>query len=120
MPEPDIAALMAPLGPFERPPAIAVAVSGGSDSLGLGLLLAEWVRERGGHLHVLTVDHGLRPEAAGECARVTEIFAAVPGCSAHVLQWVGEKPARGLQAAARDASSGWRFRKESMIRPIRS
>jgi tRNA(Ile)-lysidine synthase len=103
MPDIDIAALMAPLGPFERPPAIAVAVSGGSDSLGLGLLLAEWVRGQGGHLHVLSVDHGLRAEAADECARVAAIFAAIPGCSAHILRWHGEKPARGLQAAARTA-----------------
>jgi len=103
MPEIDIAELMAPLGPFERPPAIAVAVSGGSDSLGLGLLLAEWVRARGGRLHVLSVDHGLRPEAADECARVGGIFAAIPACSAHVLRWHGEKPALGIQAAARIA-----------------
>jgi len=103
MAELDIAALLAPLGPFERPPAIAVAVSGGSDSLGLGLLLAEWVGAHSGRLHVLTVDHGLRPEAAGECARVVEIFAAIPGCSAHILRWQGDKPAHGLQAAARDA-----------------
>jgi tRNA(Ile)-lysidine synthase len=103
MPDIDIAELMAPLGPFERPLAIAVAVSGGSDSLGLGLLLAEWVRAQGGHLHILTVDHGLRSESAGECARVAEIFAAIPGCSAHVLRWAGEKPVRGLQAAARAA-----------------
>jgi tRNA(Ile)-lysidine synthase len=99
----DIAALMAPLGPFEQPPAIAVAVSGGSDSLGLGLLLAERVRTQGGRLHVLSIDHGLRPEAADECARVSEIFAAIPGCSAHVLRWQGKKPAQGLQAAARVA-----------------
>lgn len=103
MPEIDIAALMAPFGPFERPPSIAVAVSGGSDSLGLGLLLAEWVRDRGGQLIVLTVDHGLRAEAANECARVTEIFAAIPGCSAHILRWRGEKPEHGVQAAARAA-----------------
>jgi tRNA(Ile)-lysidine synthase len=103
MPEIDIAALMAPLGPFERPPSIAVAVSGGSDSLGLGLLLAAWVRDRGGHLIVLTVDHGLRAEAATECARVAQIFAAIPNCSAHVLRWRGEKPEHGLQAAARAA-----------------
>ena len=103
MPEIDIAALMAPLGPFERPPSIAVAVSGGSDSLGLGLLLAEWVRDRGGQLIVLTVDHGLRAEAAAECAHVAEIFTAIPNCSAHVLRWRGEKPEHGLQAAARSA-----------------
>jgi tRNA(Ile)-lysidine synthase len=103
MPEIDIAALMAPLGPFERPPSIAVAVSGGSDSLGLGLLLAAWVRDRGGQLIVLTVEHGLRAEAAAECARVAQIFAAIPNCSAHVLRWRGEKPEHGLQAAARAA-----------------
>ena len=106
MPEIDIAALMAPLGPFERPPSVAVAVSGGSDSFGLGLLLADWVRDRGGQLIVLTVDHGLRAEAAAECARVAEIFAAIPNCSAHVLQWRGEKPEHGLQAAARAARYG--------------
>jgi len=103
MPELDIAGLMAPLGPFERSPALAVAVSGGSDSLGLGLLLAEWVRERDGRLMVLTVDHGLRVEAAAECKRVAAIFAAIPNCSAHILRWDGEKPVHGLQAAARTA-----------------
>ena len=103
MPDLDIAKLMAPLGPFERPPSIAVAVSGGSDSLGLGLLLAEWVCARDGSLTVLTVDHGLRAEAAAECARVVEIFTAIPNCSAHILRWDGDKPARGIQAAARRA-----------------
>jgi tRNA(Ile)-lysidine synthase len=111
MPDIDIATLMAPLGPFERPPSIAVAVSGGSDSLGLGLLLAEWVRGQGGRLHVLTVDHGLRPQAADECASVAEIFTAIPNCSAKILRWDGEKPARGIQAAARAARyallTGW-------------
>lgn len=97
----DIAALLRPLGPFERPPSLAVAVSGGSDSLGLGLLLSDWTARQGGRLHVLTVDHGLRADAAAECARVSEIFAAIPGCSTHVLQWLGEKPEHGLQAAAR-------------------
>jgi tRNA(Ile)-lysidine synthase len=99
----DIAQLMAPLGPFERSPCIAVAVSGGSDSLGLGLLLAEWARERNGRLIILTVDHGLRAEAAAECARVAEIFAAIPSCSTYILRWEGEKPEHGLQAAARAA-----------------
>ena len=102
----DLADLMAPLGPFERPPMIAVAVSGGSDSLGLGLMLADWARKRGGHLHVLSVDHGLRPESAAECARVADIFAAIPNSSARILRWNGVKPARGLQAAARAARYG--------------
>jgi tRNA(Ile)-lysidine synthase len=103
MPDIDIVSLMTPLGPFERRPSVAVAVSGGSDSLGLGLLLAERVRGEDGHLHVLSVDHGLRAESAAECARVAAIFTAIPSCSAHILRWEGKKPAHGLQAEARRA-----------------
>jgi tRNA(Ile)-lysidine synthase len=103
MPEIEIGQLMAPLGPFERPLHIAVAVSGGSDSLGLGLLLADWVRGHGGQLHVLSVDHGLRAESAAECSRAAAMFAAIPNCSAHVLRWEGRKPTHGLQAEARRA-----------------
>ena len=39
---------MAALGPFERGPRLAVAVSGGADSLALALLADGWARERGG------------------------------------------------------------------------
>lgn len=99
----DFDVLIEPLGPFERPPTIAVAISGGSDSLALGLLLAQWIAARGGRLHVLSVDHGLRPEARDECAFVARRFSSLPGCETHLLQWTGEKPASGLQQAARAA-----------------
>lgn len=98
-----IDAHLQPLGPFERPPVIAAAVSGGSDSLALGLLLADWIVQQGGRLHVLSVDHGLRSEARPECEAVARRFAALPGCSAQVLEWQGAKPTTGLQQAARDA-----------------
>lgn len=103
MPAFDFNACLDALGPFERPPSIAAAVSGGSDSLALGLLLAEWVNARGGRLHVLSVDHGLRPEARAECVFVARRFAMLPGCAAQILEWTGSKPASGLQQAARDA-----------------
>lgn len=99
----DFDALIQPLGPFERPPVVAAAVSGGSDSLALGLMLADWVARQGGRLHVLSVDHGLRPEARAECAAVARRFAAMPCCAAEVLSWSGPKPASGLQQAARAA-----------------
>lgn len=99
----DFNTLLQPLGPFERPPVIAAAISGGSDSLALGLLLAEWVAGWGGQLHVLSVDHGLRAEARAECAAVVRRFSALPGCTAQMLAWTGAKPATGLQEAARDA-----------------
>jgi tRNA(Ile)-lysidine synthase len=61
---------MAALGPFERAPRLAVAVSGGPDSLALTLLAARWAGQVGGTVQGLTVDHGLRPESAAEAEQV--------------------------------------------------
>jgi len=44
----EFRALMAPLGPFESRPILAVAVSGGADSLALCLLTDCWAREHDG------------------------------------------------------------------------
>ena len=68
----EFADLMAPLGPFEAQPLLAVAVSGGADSMALCLLADKWVRMHGGALVALTVDHGLRPGAAEEARMVGE------------------------------------------------
>ena len=62
------ARLMAPFGPFEARPELAVAVSGGRDSLSLVLLAQEWACGRGGRVLALIVDHGLRTGAARLCA----------------------------------------------------
>src|SRR6187399_3479258 len=51
---------------------LGLAVSGGPDSLAM-LLLAEAAIP--GQFEVATVDHGLRPESARECAKVAEICA---------------------------------------------
>ncbi len=98
----DFAALMARLGPFEPAPHIAVAVSGGADSLALALLLADWCRARKGRLLALTVDHGLRPAAAKEAAWVRKTLAGC-GVQHQTLRWRGDKPASSIQAAARAA-----------------
>lgn len=104
------ARLMAALGPFEAHPHLAVAVSGGADSLALLLLADDWARRRGGGATGLTVDHGLRPESAAEARRIGTWLAgrAIPHV---VLPWQGDKPASGLQAAARQARydllAGW-------------
>lgn len=90
------------LGPYETAPHVAVAVSGGPDSLALTLLLADWVRERGGRLAALTVDHGLRPESAEEAASVGRKLQG-RGIRHHVLKWSGARPEAGLQEAAREA-----------------
>ena len=58
------------LGPFEPRPALAVAVSGGGDSLALAVLARDWARRRDGSTLALVVDHGLRSASADE-ARIT-------------------------------------------------
>ncbi len=93
---------MAALGPFERRPRLAVAVSGGPDSLALTLLAAAWAGERGGEVTGLHVDHGLRPGASGEARRVAKWLGA-RGVTCRLLAWEGTKPATGIQAAARAA-----------------
>jgi tRNA(Ile)-lysidine synthase len=92
--------LMAPFAPFEESPAIAVAVSGGRDSLSLALLSRDWASARGGQVLALIVDHGLRPEARAE-ALTAQAILAEHGIDATILTWVGDKPRSGLQSAAR-------------------
>ena len=84
---------------------LALAVSGGSDSTGLMVLVADWLaltRQDPGAVFVLTVDHGLRPEAASE-VRWVEQEAVRLNFRHAVLPWRGPKPKTGLQAAARAA-----------------
>ncbi|MBC8337154.1 MAG: tRNA lysidine(34) synthetase TilS [Rhodospirillales bacterium] len=95
-------ALMAGLGPFEKQPHVAVAVSGGADSLCLALMAGRWATAQGGRVTALSVDHGLRPESAEEANRVGA-WLKPKGFGHHVLSWLGAKPASALQAAARDA-----------------
>ncbi len=101
----DIDRLMASAGLSSSDKHIAVAVSGGSDSLALALLAEEWSRSHGVHITALTVDHGLRAESAEEASLVGDWLGS-NGLSHHVLRWEGEKPASGIQVAARDARYG--------------
>ncbi len=99
------ARLMAAFRPFETGPELAVAVSGGRDSLALALLAHEWALAHGGRILALIVDHGLRPEAAGE-AQATATLLGGRGIESLILRWTGPKPSAGLQEAARVARYG--------------
>jgi tRNA(Ile)-lysidine synthase len=96
------ARLMAPFEPFEATPVIAVAVSGGRDSLALALLAQGWATARGGRVIGLVVDHALRAEAAAEAAAALRVLRQhrIEGT---ILHWPGAKPSSGLQEAARAA-----------------
>ncbi len=93
------------LGPFEPGPKLAVAVSGGADSLALALLAQDWAVGRGGSVLALTVDHGLRPESGHE-ADATLASLARHGISGQKLTVQGLARGPGLAARAREARYG--------------
>ena len=78
---------------------VAVAVSGGPDSMALCHMLKEW---RGPQVLALHVNHGLRPEAGRE-AQELEMRLAGVGIDCKILTWEGEKPENKVQEAARAA-----------------
>jgi len=81
---------------------IAVAISGGSDSMALALLLGEYAKESGAQITAITVDHKLRVEAALEAKQVG-LWLKKYGIKHHILCWEGEKKSSNIQAEARKA-----------------
>lgn len=89
---------------WKAAPSIVLAVSGGPDSVALMWLAVRWRRalKKGPRLVAVTVDHGLRPEAAREARAVRQLAKAI-NIEHRTVRWTGEKPATGLPSAARDA-----------------
>lgn len=81
---------------------IAVAVSGGADSLALALMAKEELAVFGYEIIALTVNHHLRPSSTREAAFVAEVMK-VHGIEHHILEWTSEKPKTGIEEAARIA-----------------
>ena len=89
---------------WKAAPAIVLAVSGGPDSIALMWLAARWRRAltRGPRLIAVTVDHGLRPEAAREAREVKNLAKSLD-LPHRTLRWHGAKPKTGVPAASRAA-----------------
>lgn len=100
----DPEGLEALFSPVAGRKALALAVSGGPDSLALMLCAHRWAKglETAPELFVYSVDHGLRPEAAGEVQFVLA-EARKLGLTARGLLWEGPRPETGVQEAARTA-----------------
>ena len=81
---------------------LAVALSGGGDSLALLHLTMDWARAQGRPVLALTVDHGLNPDSAGWTA-AAGLKARALDADWRALAWEGPKPATGIQARARAA-----------------
>jgi tRNA(Ile)-lysidine synthase len=103
----ELDTLFADLKPARR---VALAVSGGPDSLALLDCFDRWRRLPGRpEAIVLSVDHRLRAGSGEDAAAVSRV-AAARGLAARVLVWDGPRPASGVEAAARAARYGLMLR----------
>jgi len=89
---------------LENSSGLILAVSGGPDSTALLVLAARWAKrlKRAPKLVAVTIDHGLRKEAAREAAAVKRLARRL-GVTHRTIRWRGKKPRTGLQEAARAA-----------------
>ncbi|MBY5401679.1 MAG: tRNA lysidine(34) synthetase TilS [Rhizobium sp.] len=93
---------------LQSPARILVAISGGSDSTGLLLLLDEALKAAPHHkisLCAATVDHALRAGSADEAREVAALCTSL-GIPHTTMIWEGDKPKTGIMAAAREARYG--------------
>jgi len=87
----------------ERP--VAVALSGGGDSVALLAMVCDWAKRSRRRVLALTVDHQLNPDGSS-WSREAERQARALGADWAGLVWSGPKPETGLSAAARAARHG--------------
>ena len=81
---------------------VALALSGGGDSLALLEIAAVWARRAGRRLVAITVDHGLNSDSRAWSLQCQTVAQSV-GADWIERRWTGIKPSTGLPAAARRA-----------------
>jgi tRNA(Ile)-lysidine synthase len=98
------------VGCFEPAPHIAVAVSGGADSMALCMLAHAWARACGGTVTALIVDHRLRVESTHEAQQVADSLQS-HGIASVILTLEQDFGCTSIQEKARkfryDAMIGW-------------
>src|SRR6476469_9231958 len=98
---------VAAFAPLSRFPRLALAVSGGADSMAMLHLIARWRLEGAGkpELTVLTVDHGLRAGSRAEAEMVAGMAKGL-GLRHAILTWMRDEPPRPRTAHADMMPSG--------------
>jgi len=86
----------------DRPGRVGVAVSGGGDSMAALHLMHRAASDCGWRVFAVTVDHGLRPDAQGEAAFVSD-FCTSRGIPHETVRWKGWDGKGNLQDRARRA-----------------
>ena len=90
------------LQPFGQNPTIAIALSGGIDSVAMMLLTHKWAKEIKGQIVALTVNHNLRENSTQESIQVAGICKRL-NIEHAILQWHHESINSNIQALARQA-----------------
>ena len=80
---------------------IAVAVSGGPDSLALAFLAKCYALKNEINIKYFIVDHKLRKESSLEAKTVINILKKIH-INCKILKWKGKKPLKNIQSLARD------------------
>ena len=80
---------------------LAVAVSGGPDSLALAYLTKCYSLKNKLKVKYFIVDHKLRKESSSEAKIVKNILNKI-NVKCEILKWNGKKPSKNIQAIARD------------------
>ncbi len=90
--------------PYQKEHTLAVAVSGGPDSMALLHMLSQWSEScKGPDIAAFTVDHGLRAGSAAEARQVAGEVKSWPRVTHKILRWAGRKPASRIMETARAA-----------------
>ena len=92
---------MEKLGPYENKPHIAIAVSGGSDSMCLLMLANEWVKKKNGKITALVVNHKLRKESEAECYKLKNFFK-INNIKNYFFEWKKNKKKNSIQERSRN------------------
>ncbi|MCE2992593.1 MAG: tRNA lysidine(34) synthetase TilS [Alphaproteobacteria bacterium] len=85
-----------------KPSKVAVALSGGPDSMFLCIKLHEWAKDQSIDVIAIIVDHKLRPESTTEANTVSDFIHSY-GIKSQILTWAHGDIKSNIQAKARSA-----------------